>query len=784
MAGLDDPPIDPAATDQLAAALGQPSELPAFPPVPDYWGADAGAGALPPAPSDASAGAPPVPPGDQGPAPGPPPAMPEAPPTGVAAMPDITIHTEQPGELAPPDAITGAGGTSGTFGGAAPELTPGQQYQQVAQGYQTHPEQLLAKLTAGGPLDESTQRYLNDFARRDPGGFAELQAHVGDARLKFVAAEQHRIADHDWQVQQQNIEMRNRAIADAHARTLQLDARAQELANTKIGQLSIGQRIAGVAAAVIGGLYQGKTGSARNPGLDAFNDAINRDVENQKLELANKRDVLGLQRSAIGEEYARSGDAYQAAETMRIAALKHADDVLATQQQDFAADGTRGIQIAQLRAGIAGQQQQALQAFSQKQFENSVKLQNAAREQQLASETQRHNRAEESLAWTKEAREGAKVKADNAVLTPQQIHQQFPDVPVTAIPQAGATVGDMAKRQDLYNKSQEANAKGRENAVNEAATIVRNPITKEPIVDSKTGQPARLDKEQASKFTDEIGKAQQFMDGMADVRRDLETDPSMWDRKKWAAVTAKYEHAKTRFIGEVGAKPSSREMQAVEEMFGTNFDGFTARVKDKGTAIGRIDALMDLTQGDTLTDANLKLGYDGKPILRDPRQFATHANTPEQQAEFDVAERLKEKPNISYDAALDQAVHFQLSALPPSRSPADTTAAMAAARAEAQQYKDISPQQRHDLAMLGERAAGGDPGATATLRDLAKTAHAKTVRELAAQAYDRASSLAGEQTARDVFGAPTDTEPPPSYDTPSMPPWHPATVLPTFPGAQ
>jgi hypothetical protein len=511
-----------------------------------------------------------------------------------------------------------------------------------------------------------------------------------------------------------------------------------------------------VGAAVIGGLYQGRTGSARNPGLDALNEVINRRVAAQQAELAGKREGLSVERSAMANEYARSGDMYQAAEVTRLAALKHADDLLATQQQDYAPDGTRGIQIATMRAGIAGQQAQALQTYQQKKFENSTKLQEAARQQQLADETLRHNRAEESLAWTKEAREGNKAKADNTVLTPSQIRQQFPDFPVGAIPPGGATVADLTKRGDLYNKSLETSSKGLEKSVNEAGTIVRNPITKQPLLDSQTGQPARLDKEHAGKLSDEIGNAQQFVDGLADIRGDLQTDPAMWNRDKWAEVTAKYEHAKARFIKSVGANPSSREFEAVEEMFGTNFHGFINRLKDKGTATSRIDALIDLTQNDALTSANVKLGYDGKPFLRDPRKNPAHQASPEEQATTEALTRLKSEPNVSYQTALDQATHFHLAGLP--RGPGGMVdddvarAALRAAATEADDYKDISPQQRRDVEMLGNRAVAGDAASLASLADVAKVGHSKLVRQLAQEALNRARNASDDRLAGNVFG--------------------------------
>jgi len=769
-------PIDPALAPQGVPEVAPPTDS----SVPS--------GAPPPLP--ASASAPPVPPGALVPVDA---SLAGAPAPGVAPSPDLAIPPPPAPVAQPlPDAITGAGGmpATGELGGRpyAPTREPSQlpeaKYRADVAAIGDSPFDDQGNVKFKDPAE--FQRYMNELRLRDPMKFADVSFQLGDIKTKHLLAEQHRIADEDYKRQQENLEMRNRAIETARAKSAEIDARAQELANTKIGQLSIGQRLAGVAAAVVGGLYQGKTGSARNPGIDAFNEVINRHIEGEKAQLANQRELLGIQRTAVGEEYARSGDAYQAAEVVRLAALKHADDLLATQQQEFAADGTRGIQIAQIRGGIAAQMAADQQARDQKLFDNSFKVQEAARQQQLANETLRHNRVEEALAWTKEAREGAKAKADNTVLTPAQIRQQFPDYPVSAIPPGGATVADLTKRGELYNKTQETNAKGRENVVNEAATVVRNPITKQPIIDSKTGQPARMRAEAAEKFTGEIGKSQQFMDTLADIKRDLDADPSSFDRAKYAAITAKYERAKVKFIGSADAKPSSREMQAVEEMFGTNFDGFTSRMIDRSKAMSRIDALMDGTQSDVLTDANLKLGYEGAPILRDPRQFKEHQPSVEEQAVLDTATRLKAKPNISYDTALDQAVHFHVAELPATRTAQDTMAAMAAARAEASEYKDISPQQRRDVAALAARALTGDQAATLTLREVAKTSHSKVVRALAQDAFDRARAVANEQTAGDVFGGAIAPQPEPTatYDTPALPPWHPTGVLPTFPGAQ
>lgn len=401
MAELDDQPLDPDATDQLAAAMGGP------PPVDaSLVGAPAAAGPWSWIPPSWSAPVDPMqPPVDMGPMPGqaPPPI---ATPLDAGAPPSMPL----------PDAISGADGTPLGFAGPVTP-TPTQRYSAVAQRNAEHPDQLLEQLISGS-VDDDTQQYLNELAQRDPQGFVELNTRLGDAKIKNLAAEHARIADRDWEQQQANIAMRNQAIADAQAKSAMIDAEAQRLSETKLGpHFSTFERVAGVMMGVIGGLYQGATGGSRNIGLDALNDIVNREIDTQRAELSNKRELLGMRRNALGEQYARSGDIYQASETLRLAALKHADEVLATQQQNFAPDGTRGLQIAQLRAGIAGQQQQARSAVEQKMFDNSLKAQNAAREQQLADSTVAKNAAEAA----KLRAEASSVKADRQVWSPEQL---------------------------------------------------------------------------------------------------------------------------------------------------------------------------------------------------------------------------------------------------------------------------------------------------------------------------------------------------------------------------
>jgi len=293
---------------------------------------------------------------------------------------------------------------------AAPAVPPSPATEPAVFGPPLSPEEqhyaLTAKQYASTPFaipdDKEQQRYLNELALRDPAGFSQLNIEHELAREKAASAERLAIINRDYDHQLANLKARTEADRITQQKSDALLADATRLAATKIdpsGGLSKGQKVAGILAAFVGGLVQGRTGSATNAGLEALNMAINRGIEAQKADLANQREGLNLRRGALAEEYARHGNVYQAEETARLATLQYADNLLSIHQQDYDPRGTTALKIASLRQGIAAQQQQALQAFKQKTYENELKLQDARRQQQLADETAWHNRAQIGLGY-------------------------------------------------------------------------------------------------------------------------------------------------------------------------------------------------------------------------------------------------------------------------------------------------------------------------------------------------------------------------------------------------
>lgn len=635
--GPQSPPSGPVLGPQLqpdVAAQTQPSDVGA--PTP-------GAGPQPPAALDATGG--PLPdlsaPAFPAPLAALPSLQPQAPgPPGVAQSPDVTISMEgkpgaQPLGLPP--------------GVAGPNLPQSElEYQQAIKQY-PNPYDI--------PDPVQRQRALNTLAQTDYGKFTELTMQRDRSEQADLLRKHEEAVNRDIEVQKQNAADFMAAQKDADAKMHVINTEAQKLAETKIGQLSIGQRIGGAIAAFIGGLYQGKTGSARNPGLDAFNDAVNRQIEGEKMDLANKRDLLGLRKSAVAEEYGRHGDMYRAQETVRLAAMQAADRQLAIEQQKYNVNGRVFTDIAQARAGLAAQQMQTQRDLHQKAFENSLKERTTAREELLAGSTIAKNKADIAKTYAETAKLRGEL-ADNPTLTEQQIHERFPQLPAAAIPPGGMKMKELEKHVELYNKATDAGNK-------ENATILRDPVTFDPLP-GKDGTPARAgDATIAEKVNERTAQSQRFVDTLSSIKRTLATDPSSWDRSKFAALGTEFNTAKKDFIKSTGANFTSREMQAVEDMFGPELDSITTRATGRSKAIERFNKLIDMAKGDTDSELGTKFGVvrkknpDGsfQSIIRDTSNPPPPKATPDDaKVKIALSKATDVSPPVSADAPLPSDV--------------------------------------------------------------------------------------------------------------------------------
>jgi uncharacterized protein YcgL (UPF0745 family) len=134
-----------------------------------------------------------------------------------------------------------------------------------------------------------------------------------------------------------------------------------EVQNNKIdpkrymANMSTGSRIASAIGVILGGLAQGLMGSDRNPGLDALNKAIDRDIEAQKLAGENANNVYNQYLKQTNNEFAAHQMAKQ--DLMTIAAAQASK--IAAQMGTPQAAAQRDM----LKAQISGQMQQATKAM-------------------------------------------------------------------------------------------------------------------------------------------------------------------------------------------------------------------------------------------------------------------------------------------------------------------------------------------------------------------------------------------------------------------------------------
>lgn len=537
-----------------------------------------------------------------------------------------------------PDAITGqverslTGPPDQPFGAPTrgPGQLPEQQYQRLALNYQRNPDQLLSDVI-NGPPSADKQRYLDELALRDQPGFAELSQRVADARDKMIEARKVEIQNRYYDQQMANARIRDDAMKATQTKIDQVLADAQRISATKIdptGGLSGGQKIAGVLASVIGGLVQGRTGSPNNAGLDALNQTINRAVEAQKADLANQRAGLDFRRMSIGDQVRMDNENYLAAETVRLASLQHAEDQLKTMQQDFAPDGVRGLRIAGLRAGIVAGQAATVRDIAHKTLEDELKIRKSDQESTLALETLRHNRATEGLEYAKLSLEKAKEKAkagDDTLLTPQEIQQQFPSLPTAAIPPIAMTRKQLGQHLENFNKSLETANKTVGNTTQVAGTQAIGPDGKPLTRDgTPTGAPVVFaTHELAAKVNESVAGAQDMLDSLGSVRRFLASDPSAVNRKAWADAKTEIENAKFAYAKLHDTKASSRELEAMTDLFGPNPESYISRVKDKGVMLAHIDTLTRDAKNTIAHKLKQQGQYTGPSVLVDTSQLPT-----------------------------------------------------------------------------------------------------------------------------------------------------------------
>lgn len=717
----------PLYADALALPVPPPPEPVGIGPPTPALPFDAAQYLPPPPPPDAAIAAFPL--GEQdAPVPAGPAELPPsfAPPPPIDTLPSLAA----PPSLVP-DAVSSARGmpASGEIAGQpyAATLTPEQHYAQTVQQYADDPFSI--------PDVGEQQRYLNDLALRNPAKFADLQLQHEDARRREDAARRAEIANKNYDDQMANLRAREAARAKVQQQTDQVMAEAQRLYDEKIdptGGLDTGQKIAGVLSSIVGGLVQGRTGAARNAGLDSFNDLVNRGIEAQKATLANRRSMLEFKRSALGQAYERTGDMFVAAESVRQAAYTHAIGMLDADMQNWDPRGTQAMRRASLRAKMITDQAQSLHKFQIEQHDRDMK--------------DRKQRFDEEKIKADIANQKAELGYKYAALKDQRAEREH---------QRRMKADDRAaERADKEaERSRQFSIGGIPRVQKDAdGKPVIGPDGKPVVVQDKLRQ--RDGSEFLAADPTERGKLREKKTGGLNAMRNIDRIMAIRDR-----VGGELGLLNSDEFQELEGLEADTTNQIKSGTQGMSSDSDMENIR-KSAGVDKVTSWRDqrakLVAARARIEANLNQaysdsGYDGERITIPPGSLGKLADTPEEIKN----QRLFQKPTMSFeDAARRDLADRQIAAGKENgldvNNPDDQRIiadALAATRADWDPGADPSQQRR--IRALGIEARGSDAAAEtarALLGQLAETAQTGKLRSLAKLALEEANrSGLGEQ---------------------------------------
>lgn len=400
---------------------------------------------------------------DQAPPPPlPPPPQEFGPPTLVPDMPaDPSLPAMQPGLGIPAHLLTEA--AQGQF--AADQMPPEPQGD-----IEFAPDQLT---------EQDRQQSLNEMSGPDFAEFAATQAEAAKvaAAGSLLKAEHARAkdAEDDYKVyvEARTVARENRAKVEADAAVL-----ANEQPQTWMESRSGFQKVAAFLAAIVGGLVQGRTGSARNSGMDMINAQIEQYAQEQTAIRANKRAAIGDRRASAQEAEQDVESDFRAEAAYRASAWEHTIRQLDAEAQNYDQAGTSAIRIAGARRDAVSQQQAALAAYE----EREIKRMEAAGKSQLEVakfiqkqeddrlqriEDERNNRAQNKAAqtsagasWlnatTSAKKTEAEIKAlelENKVETTAELQRLYPNAPKEAFAIGPTSLKKFEKHLSTFGKA-------------------------------------------------------------------------------------------------------------------------------------------------------------------------------------------------------------------------------------------------------------------------------------------------------------------------------------------
>ena len=408
---------------------------------------------------------------------------------------------------------------------------------------------------------------------------------------------------------------RDRVIAQ---KTAFQDAARTEADNYKIDSsrywrdASTGTQLLWGLGMVLSGIGEGLRGNTTNPVIQMLNQRIERDVKDQFAERDRLKDRAGnaehdldrynaFSQNTDAQYHQRLGEVYTTLANQTIPSI-------AAQYGNREAQN-RG---AQLRA-----------EFEQKATDNFAKAHDMAVTDDLHREQMQQERQRTALAWAnysqgvkRDQRDfdestrrfnldrqdridalqaqysaaGDKALADQAA---QQAKLGIGD-PTTGASLLQPEAKPLLEQADAFEKAARSAPGSQAAALKLQADALRN------RAEVQYGWKARNEAE-AEKIDETVGSSQHLLNVITKIKRTLGDDPSSLDRQTWAALSSEFNQAKVAYIQAHGAKPSSREMEAISEVFGGDPDDFITRVGARSKLQAHLDAVQSGTMEETST---------------------------------------------------------------------------------------------------------------------------------------------------------------------------------------
>lgn len=404
------------------------------------------------------------------------------------------------------------------------------------------------------PLASLSPEQARDLAIKDPVQFGMLVAgQEQDWKQHYARQQQLLDEQHNYQS-----EMALKAMAEAHARTqAKMDGilkRSEALEreridpNRQLNSRSTGRHIADFIGAIAGGAAAGQVpgGNGVNHYVDWMQKDIDRDIDAQKFDIENRRQGLSAQRGMVAEEFARTGNMYQATQAVRLASYTAARNDLLTQQQLYDPRGRRAAAIGQAAGEMSARIATAQQQMHQQQLETELKVSKQQLEYQQQQLTDRHLRVDEKIgqqnantsAW------GKSIEQQNNLA-----NQELKAAEITATA--------------LKEKDKKADAeadKDRELGVLGPPSIKNGKVTYDPLRNAD-GTVARAKTPELSKAISEKKSATDTIVQLMDEALRMRTgwSNSVKDRDEWQRISSNWALAKAKGKDALGLGALSEE---------------------------------------------------------------------------------------------------------------------------------------------------------------------------------------------------------------------------------